>query len=149
MFAVERSLSRIMEMQTEEYWEKWGKQINQYTLYLNKQINEHTHFVICLSKRATSHDTKTVWAHISQTHYIVVIQLRTMIIILIAHVKLVKWIAKKLNKHVQCSSLLESRVLCMYYIFTYINEYSCELIQIIVQITDTVVFIKLTATSIK
>ncbi|CAB3243717.1 unnamed protein product [Arctia plantaginis] len=28
MFAVDRSLSRIMEMQTDEYWEKWGKQIN-------------------------------------------------------------------------------------------------------------------------
>ncbi|XP_047020216.1 putative ATPase N2B [Helicoverpa zea] len=28
MFACDRSLSRIMEMQTEEYWEKWGKHIN-------------------------------------------------------------------------------------------------------------------------
>ncbi|XP_075970507.1 putative ATPase N2B [Anticarsia gemmatalis] len=27
MFAVDRCLSRIMEMQTEEYWEKWGKHI--------------------------------------------------------------------------------------------------------------------------
>ncbi|XP_059062156.1 putative ATPase N2B [Achroia grisella] len=28
MFACDRCLSRIMEMQTEEYWEKWGKHIN-------------------------------------------------------------------------------------------------------------------------
>lgn len=28
MFAVDRSLSRIMEMQTDEYWEKWSKNIN-------------------------------------------------------------------------------------------------------------------------
>ncbi|RVE42021.1 hypothetical protein evm_013325 [Chilo suppressalis] len=28
LFACDRSLSRIMEMQTEEYWEKWGKHLN-------------------------------------------------------------------------------------------------------------------------
>lgn len=28
MFACDRSLSRIMEMQTEEYWDKWGKHLN-------------------------------------------------------------------------------------------------------------------------
>ncbi|XP_045764632.1 putative ATPase N2B isoform X2 [Maniola jurtina] len=28
MFACDRCLSRIMEMQTDEYWEKWGKHLN-------------------------------------------------------------------------------------------------------------------------
>nr|BAM19715.1 ATPase n2b [Papilio xuthus] len=28
MFACDRCLSRIMEMQTDEYWDKWGKNVN-------------------------------------------------------------------------------------------------------------------------